>query len=59
MTTVQGAAMANFAYNELGVRKAATVHDGSPYAEQLQQVFADTFVGAWRRDHHPGSRQCR
>jgi branched-chain amino acid transport system substrate-binding protein len=41
---VQGAAMADFAYNELGVRKAATVHDGSPYAEQLQQVFADTFV---------------
>lgn len=41
---VQGAAMADFAYNELGVRKAATVHDGSPYAEQLQQVFADNFV---------------
>ena len=41
---VQGAAMAEFAYNELGVRKAATVHDGSPYAEQLQQVFADNFA---------------
>jgi branched-chain amino acid transport system substrate-binding protein len=41
---VQGAAMAQFAYNELGIRKAATIHDGSPYAEQLQQVFADTFV---------------
>ncbi len=41
---VQGAAMAEFAYNELGVRKAATIHDGSPYAEQLQQVFADNFV---------------
>jgi branched-chain amino acid transport system substrate-binding protein len=41
---VQGAAMADFAFNELGVRKAATIHDGSPYAEQLQQVFADTFV---------------
>jgi len=40
---VQGAAMAQFAYNELGIRKAATIHDGSPYAEQLQQVFADTF----------------
>jgi branched-chain amino acid transport system substrate-binding protein len=26
------------------VTKAATIHDGSPYAEQLQQVFADTFV---------------
>jgi branched-chain amino acid transport system substrate-binding protein len=41
---VQGAAMADFVYNELGLRKAATVHDGSPYAEQLQQVFADKFV---------------
>jgi len=41
---IQGAAMANFVYNELGLRKAATIHDGSPYADQLQQVFADTFV---------------
>jgi branched-chain amino acid transport system substrate-binding protein len=41
---VQGAAMAEFAYNELGIRRAATIHDGSPYAEQLQQVFADNFV---------------
>jgi branched-chain amino acid transport system substrate-binding protein len=41
--TVQGAAMANFVYNELGLRTAATIHDGSPYADQLQQVFADTF----------------
>ena len=42
--TVQGAAMATFACEELGVSRAATVHDGSPYAEQLQQVFADEFV---------------
>jgi len=41
---VQGRAMAEFVYNELGLRKAATIHDGSPYAEQLQQVFADVFV---------------
>lgn len=40
---VQGAAMAYFVYNELGLRTAATIHDGSPYADQLQQVFADTF----------------
>ena len=40
---VQGAAAADFAYNALGIRKAATIHDGSPYAAQLQQVFADTF----------------
>ena len=41
---VQGAAMAEFVYNELGLRRAATIHDGSPYADQLQQVFADRFV---------------
>jgi peptide/nickel transport system substrate-binding protein len=41
---VQGRVMAEYVYNELGARKAATIHDGSPYAEQLQQVFADTFV---------------
>jgi branched-chain amino acid transport system substrate-binding protein len=40
---VQGAAMAQFVYNELGLRSAATIHDGSPYADQLQQVFAETF----------------
>lgn len=40
---VQGAAMATFACEVLGVTSAATVHDGSPYAEQLQQVFADEF----------------
>ncbi|MDM8529056.1 ABC transporter substrate-binding protein [Anaerolineales bacterium HSG24] len=41
---VQGRVMAEFVYNELGLTKAATIHDGSPYAEQLQQVFADVFV---------------
>ncbi|HEY73789.1 MAG TPA: ABC transporter substrate-binding protein [Thermoflexia bacterium] len=41
---VQGKAMATFVYNELGLRTAATIHDGSPYADQLQQVFADSFV---------------
>lgn len=40
----QGRVAAEFAYNELGLRKAATIHDGSPYAESLQQVFADVFV---------------
>jgi len=40
---VQGKAMATFVYNELGLRTAATIHDGSPYADQLQQVFADSF----------------
>jgi branched-chain amino acid transport system substrate-binding protein len=41
--SVQGAAAADFAYDFLGVRKAATVHDGSLYAEQLQGQFAKTF----------------
>jgi len=40
---VQGAAMAKFAWEKLGVKKAATIHDGSLYADQLQQVFADEF----------------
>ncbi|HET7009768.1 MAG TPA: branched-chain amino acid ABC transporter substrate-binding protein [Anaerolineales bacterium] len=40
----QGRVAAEFAYNELGFTKAATIHDGSPYAQSLQQVFADTFV---------------
>lgn len=40
----QGRVAAEFAYNELGVKKAATIHDGSPYAESLQRVFAEVFV---------------
>lgn len=39
----QGSVAADFAYNELGARTAATIHDGSPYADQLQQVFAGRF----------------
>jgi branched-chain amino acid transport system substrate-binding protein len=41
---IQGAAMAQFACEELQVTSAATIHDGSPYAQQLQQVFADEFT---------------
>lgn len=40
---VQGAVAAEFAFKKMGVKKAATVHDGSVYAEQLQAVFAETF----------------
>jgi branched-chain amino acid transport system substrate-binding protein len=40
---VQGAAAAKFAFEEMGVTKAATIHDGSLYAEKLQAVFAETF----------------
>lgn len=41
---VQGQAMAQFACEELGVTTAATIHDGSPYAEQLQAVFVESFA---------------
>jgi branched-chain amino acid transport system substrate-binding protein len=40
---VQGAVAAEFAIKKLGVKTAATIHDGSVYAEQLQAVFAETF----------------
>lgn len=40
---LQGAVAADFAYKELKLTKAATIHDGSPYAEQLQAVFAAQF----------------
>jgi branched-chain amino acid transport system substrate-binding protein len=39
----QGAVAAEFAYNELGARTLATIHDGSPYADQLQQVMSNRF----------------
>ena len=40
---VQGAIAADFAFREKGLKRAATVHDGSVYAEQLAQVFAANF----------------
>ena len=42
--SVQGKFAADFFYDELGLRSAATIHDGSPYAEQLAQVFAENFA---------------
>ncbi|RMF81509.1 MAG: branched-chain amino acid ABC transporter substrate-binding protein [Chloroflexi bacterium] len=39
----QGAVAADFAFNELGARTLATIHDGSPYADGLQDVMANTF----------------
>lgn len=41
---IQGAAAAKFAFEKLGFKKAATIHDGSLYADKLQQVFAEEFV---------------
>ena len=40
---IQGAAMAQYACEVLEAGTAATIHDGSPYAEQLQAVFAQSF----------------
>jgi branched-chain amino acid transport system substrate-binding protein len=40
---VQGRAMAEFAINELGVTKAAAIHDGDPYTEGLASVFSNAF----------------
>jgi branched-chain amino acid transport system substrate-binding protein len=39
----QGKAAAEFAYNTLGARRVATIHDGSPYAVGLVDVFASNF----------------
>lgn len=39
----QGRAVANFAYNELGLTTAAAIHDGDPYTQGLAQAFADAF----------------
>jgi len=39
----QGAAMAKFVYEELGISAAAAIHDGDPYTQGLAQAFADAF----------------
>jgi branched-chain amino acid transport system substrate-binding protein len=40
----QGKAVAEFVFNVLKKKTAATIHDGSAYAEALQQVFADEYT---------------
>jgi len=40
---VQGRVAAEFARRRLQVSRAATIHDGSPYAEGLANAFADNF----------------
>ena len=40
---IQGAAMAQFVCEELQLTSAATIDDGSPYADQLANVFARSF----------------
>jgi len=40
----QGKADATYATKALKVKTVVTIHDGSPYAQQLQQVMADNFT---------------
>ena len=40
---VQGRVAAEFVFNELGLTKAATIHDGSLYAVGLATAFADAY----------------
>ncbi len=40
----QGAMAARFAYEELGARTAAAIHDGDPYTEGLASAFRDAFT---------------
>lgn len=39
----QGLAVARFAWEVLGVKTAATLHDGGMYSDALQHVFAEAF----------------
>ena len=39
----QGLVVADFLYNEMGFRVAATIHDGDPYSQGLATAFADAF----------------
>jgi branched-chain amino acid transport system substrate-binding protein len=41
----QGKSDAEYAFKITNAKTAVTIHDGSPYAQQLQQVFADNFTG--------------
>lgn len=46
----QGRAAATFALEDLGVTKAATIHDGDPYTEGLATAFGESFAefgGEW------------
>ena len=41
----EGGAVAKFAYNELGLRNVAAIHDGDPYTTGLTDAFANAFEG--------------
>ena len=40
----QGQIVAEFAFNVLGVATMVTIHDGTPYAKELQQTACDTLT---------------
>jgi branched-chain amino acid transport system substrate-binding protein len=40
---IQGQAAATYAYEELGAKKAVTIHDGDPYTEGLANAFGTSF----------------
>ena len=40
----QGAAMAEFVFNELGITTAAAIHDGDPYTQGLAKAFTDAYA---------------
>jgi branched-chain amino acid transport system substrate-binding protein len=40
----QGVVMADYIFNELGITRIATIHDGSPYGEGLVAVLTDRFL---------------
>ncbi|MEO6653862.1 MAG: branched-chain amino acid ABC transporter substrate-binding protein, partial [Ilumatobacteraceae bacterium] len=39
----QGAAMADYVFNELGLTTAAAIHDGDPYTDGLASAFTNAF----------------
>lgn len=41
---LQGRVVAEFAYNVLGIRRVATIHDETSYSAALQQVFVEEFT---------------
>jgi branched-chain amino acid transport system substrate-binding protein len=42
---IQGAIVADYVFNELGIDSAATINDESPYADGLAAAFRDRFEG--------------
>jgi branched-chain amino acid transport system substrate-binding protein len=40
----QGKSVAEFAFNVLGLRRMVTIHDGTPYPQELQAAACESFV---------------